>query len=80
MTGALLVLVVHRSHCTADHDSHGTGQCLICQIAHTPVVTTVPHVEPVAKALVFVWIDLPQSPTPSAPLSATAQARGPPDA
>ena len=77
--GVLLVPTLHMARCAA-HDSHDAGQCPICQIGNTPVVATVPHVEPVAQAPVFTRIDLPQSVTLSAPLSGNAQARGPPPA
>ena len=78
--GALLAPTLHRAHCATAHDTHDVGQCSICQIANTPVVTTTPHIEPVARVIVSVHIHLPQSLIPSAPLSGSAQARAPPPA
>jgi len=80
VVGVLLVPTLHRAHCAACYDPHDSGQCPICQIASTPVVATAPHIEPVAQAPVSVRIYLPVSLIPSAPLSGSAQARGPPAA
>jgi hypothetical protein len=78
VVGVLLVPALHMAHCAACHDAHDGSHCPICQIANTPVVATAPQIELVAQTLVFVRIYLPQSLTPSAPMSRTAQARGPP--
>jgi hypothetical protein len=78
--GMLLVPALHMAHCATCHVAHDSSHCPICQVANTPVVATGPHIEPVAQALVFVRIYLPESLTPSAPMSRTAQARGPPPA
>jgi hypothetical protein len=80
VVGVLLMPTLHRAHCAACHNPHDSGQCPICQIASTPVVATAPHIEPVAQVLVSARIYLPQSLTPSAPMSRMAQARGPPPA
>ena len=80
VVGVLLVPILHRAHCAACHDPHDAGQCPICQVANTPVVATAAHIEPVAQGLVSARIYLPQSLRPSAPLSSSAQARGPPGA
>ena len=78
MVGVLLAPTLHRAHCAVDHVSHNAGQCPVCQIANTPVIAAAPLIEPVVQVLVSVRIDLPQSLTPSATTSRTAQARGPP--
>ena len=80
VVGVLLVPTLHQVHCAASHDAHDAGHCPICQITGTPLDATAPHIEPVAQGLVSVRICLPPSPIPSAPMSPTAQARGPPPA
>ena len=80
VAGMLLVPILHTIHCAGAHDSHNADQCPVCQAASAPVIAAAPHIEPVAQAIVSVRIHIPQSLTPFAPLSDSAQARGPPAA
>ena len=78
VVGVLIVPALHEAHCAACHDMHDSDHCPICQVACTPLVIAVPQIEPVAHALVIIPIHIPQLQIPSAPISRTAQARGPP--
>ena len=80
VAGVVLVPILHGAHCAGPHDAHNVGHCPVCQIAHTPVATTITHLAPVAQASVSTRAYLPQILTPFSPLSFRTLARGPPPA
>jgi len=45
--GALLFPLIHKVESNKTQDSHQEDNCSVCQLAHTPIVTSVPDVTPV---------------------------------
>ena len=78
IVGVLIVPIVHRMHCD-DHDAtHKADKCPICQLALTPIVTTVSVGAPLAGFIKLGDVVLPQSFIPSLPFRGATQARAPP--
>jgi len=78
--GAVLLPVVHRVHCAADHETHATTQCPICQFANTPVIATALHIAPIVEFIIVGDLSLTQVRILSSPLRGAAMARAPPAA
>ena len=76
--GMLVVPALHAAHCAACHDAHDAGNCPVCQLAGTPAVAAIPHVDPAPQTAVADRVSIPDSFAPSFVLSRTAQARAPP--
>ena len=56
VVGVLLMPALHMAHCADCHDAHHSDHCPICQLACTPLVAAVPHIELAAQAFVSVCI------------------------
>jgi len=78
--GTILLPAVHRVHCAADHGTHATTQCPICQFAKTPVIATALHIAPIVEFIIVGDLYLPQARILSSSLRGAAMARAPPAA
>jgi hypothetical protein len=78
IVGVLIVPMVHRAHCTDNHDAHEVAKCSICQFTHTPIITTASVIAPIAGFIKLGDVVLPQSFIASSPWRDPTQARAPP--
>ena len=78
IVGVLIVSTLHRTHCEDHHATHEAAKCAVCQFAHTPIITTVSVIVPIAGFIKLGDAVLPQSFIPSVPLRGAVQARAPP--
>jgi hypothetical protein len=78
VTGFLVAPAVHQAYCANEHSGNDTGNCAICQIAHTPFQFSAAILAPVdvvrrVDTLIPAVLCIPQF----SPRSVT-QARAPP--
>ncbi|OGV61917.1 MAG: hypothetical protein A2283_18530 [Lentisphaerae bacterium RIFOXYA12_FULL_48_11] len=78
VVGMLIVPTIHMIHCADSGDVHETTQCSFCQLANTPVMESVSHVEPTDQIISVDYFSIPQLFILSALLRGPTQARAPP--
>ena len=78
VVGVLIAPAIHRAHCAEGHGKHDAAQCSICQLASTPVLTTVSQIAPITCIAPQSPISLPELLSPCTVVNHPGQARAPP--